>query len=230
MLAHTTLLFSLAMCVSLADDARSIVEHLRAKAQRIRSFRADVTIEVAIPSFKVPRAHGVLTITPPDSISFRSEQLTFLPKGGLQLNPLLLLQRYKYIAVDEPNPNGDRHTKVLRLFPSPDTGDVLAVKLVLDLRDTAITRADITMRTGGHIALDLVYGAYRNDLLPNRMIMSVTMVPITIPKVLTGEVAPSARSEPARQSQTTSGTITIEFLRYTYIERRNFPEQRSGLR
>jgi|GEM_PF-1371297 hypothetical protein len=230
MLMRLSALLLTAVSLTYADDARSILDHLSAKARRIRAIRADVTIEVAIPSFKVPRAHGVLTIVPPDSISFRSEQLTFLPKGGLQLNPLLLLQQYKYIAVEEPNPNGDRYTKVLRLFPTPDTGDMLAAKLILDLRDTTITRADITMRTGGHITLDLAYGAYRRDLLPDRMIMTVTMVPITIPKVITGEVTPSARSEPARLSQTTSGTITIEFLRYTHIERRNFLEQRSGLR
>lgn len=221
MLARTTLLLLGAISVASADDARAIVEHLRAKAQRIQSLRAEVAIEVAIPSFKVPRARGVLTIVPPDSISFRSEQLTFVPKAGWQLNPFVLLLRYQFLAFAEtPLKPGDRFA-VLRLFPTPDTGELLAAKITVDLRDTTITAAQITQRSGGVVTLELHYGEQRSFLLPDRITMHVTMMPIAIPKALTGDLAqqtPNKQPSP----EPISGTITIEFLRYTHIELRNF--------
>ncbi len=209
------------MYVASADDARAIVEHLRAKAQRIQSLRADVAIEVAIPSFTIPRARGVLTIVPPDSISFRSEQLTFVPKAGWQLNPFVLLQRYHFLAIAEtPLTSADRFA-VLRLYPTPDTGELLAAKITVDLRDTTITAAQITLRSGGNIALEMHYGGQRSSLLPERIIMHITMMPITLPKALTGDLRPGT-SNKRPSTEPVSGTITIEFLRYTHIERRNF--------
>ncbi|KXB97148.1 MAG: hypothetical protein AA908_08310 [Chlorobi bacterium NICIL-2] len=221
MLARTALLLLVAISVASADDARAIVEHLRAKAQRIQSLRAEVAIEVAIPSFKVPRARGVLTIVPPDSINFRSEQLTFIPKAGWQLNPLVLLQRYQFLAFAEtPLKSGDR-SAVLRLFPTPDTGELLAAKITVDLRDTTITAAQITQRSGGVVTLELHYGDQRSVLLPDRITMRMTMMPIAIPKALTGDLSQQT-SNKHQPTEPVSGTITIEFLRYTHIERRNF--------
>lgn len=222
MLIHAILLFWLVLCVTSADDARAIVEHLRAKAQRIRSFRADVAIEVAIPSLKVPRARGVLTVVPPDSISFRSEQLTFVPKAGWQLNPYVLMQRYQFLAFAESPPNSDGRIAVLRLFPTPDTGELLAAKITVDLRDTTITAAQITQRSGGNITLEMHYGDQRRYLLPNRITMRMAMMPIAIPKALTGDLAPTASNKHS-STEPVNGSITIEFLRYTHIERRNFP-------
>lgn len=204
-----------------AGDASGLVEQLRQKAARVRSFTADVTVDVAIPSFRVPQARGTLTAHPPDSVSFRSEQLTFIPKNGWQLNPLMLLQREHYIAIEDSRPTPS--TVLLRLFPRSDTGEIIAAKMTIDLRDTTPVRTEITMRNAGSIALDFQYGVHRSLLLPDRIIMHVNIPATPLPKAFTGDIAPTtSNGVKPKQNEPLKGTITVTFVRYTSIERRNF--------
>lgn len=204
-----------------AEQATKLLELLRAKAERVQSFTARVTLEVAIPSFHVPPAHGIVTAILPDSIRFESDQLTFIPKGGWQLNPLVLLQRHQFIAIaGEQAPKG---MTTLRLFPSDESNDILAAKLTVDLRDTTVTSAEIITRTSGTIQLDMTYGKFRSLLLPDRIILHLRVPTIALPKALTGDIAPSSttmRKPPAKEL--VQGTITVRFLEYTAVGQRNF--------
>lgn len=204
-----------------ANEATKLVEYLQAKAVRIRSFTARVALDVSIPSFRVPPANGILTAILPDSIRFVSDQLTFMPKGSWQLNPLVLLQRHRFIAISgEQAPKG---MTALRLFPTNESSDILAAKLTINLRDTTITSAEIITRTSGTIQLEMTYGKFSSLLLPDRIRLHVQVPMVALPKALTGDIAPpSTAVEKKQTNQLVRGTITVTFLEYTAIEWRNF--------
>lgn len=202
------------VAASAATDATSVVAAVKAKLDKVASYKATVRIKVDVPFMKVPEADATLYYKAPDRTAIESKGFAMLPKQGAELTAMRLLSK-PYVAVDAGTGTFDKRTlRKIKVLPTEDAGDVVVATLWIDTTAMLIRKVESTTKKGGTVIAELVYGnatatAYA---MPSYMKLVFDVGSFEIPKTMSGDFdAPKQdNSKPKR------ATVEITYTSFTF--------------
>lgn len=187
-----------------AQDATQILQKVIKKFQAVKDYEADVALQINIDFVKAPNAKGKLYYKQPNKLRLKSDDFAMLPKQGLNMTPLAMLQGNAYRAYPHGNAtvNGVNCTVIDVL---PDTGDVIRAVLYVDTKNDIILKNETTTKKGGTVTMLLEYGDARQYALPSKMTMTFDVPEFKLPKSVSGDI--TSEDKPNKKKNTTGSII-----------------------
>ena len=189
MIKHLLLVLVAVTASSAATDANALLEAVKAKMDKVTTYKAVVAITVDVPFMKVPPSEATLYYKAPDKTAFQAKGFAMLPKQGADLTAARLLRR-PYAAVDAGTATfqGIAIRKV-KVLPAEENADIVVATLWIDPATSNIRKIESTMKKGGTVVAELVYGDATSAAygMPSYVKLMMDVGAFEIPKTMTGD-------------------------------------------
>jgi outer membrane lipoprotein-sorting protein len=210
----------LCCCVLLAAGAQAqneeaLVKAVKAKLDAVTDYEARGRMTIDVSFIQAPPSDVTVYYKKPDQFKvIKSDGITILPKGGVGLNmgSILSADEYTVVPAGTAVVNGT-NTKVVKLLPQHESGDVVLMTLYIDEKATLIRRSKVTTRENGSYEIDLTYGKYAAWGLPDNVMFSFNAKAYKLPKGITFEYEKSGKPAPATPKDS-NGKIGITYSGY----------------
>jgi hypothetical protein len=201
---------------SFAQDPSALVQAIREKLDKTNDYRAEAELRTNIPFLKVPDASVQVFYKKPDKIKIKNQNgISLVPKESVSIS-LYNLVNGKYQVIDGgQDQTGGLPVHVIKLLPLDETADLVLATLYIDVARKLILKARITSRQSGTDEVDLVYGKYAMQSLPDRVVFSFNTQDFKLPKGVTFDYddGSAKKAAPANQKDQ-RGKIELDFKNY----------------
>lgn len=206
------------------QDAESIISKVKAKLEKVNDYASKGSISLDVEFIKIPTSRVEMFYKKPDKIRIKSaDGLSILPKGGFSVNLQALLSSGQYSAVKIGNSkfNG-LNVETVKLIPLSENSDLLVATLYIDSKDYLIQKSITTTKTNGTVEMEMVYGAYAQWGLPDKITVIFSTKDYKLPKGISFDYNPSGN---AGIKKTSSGKGKVEVVYETYQVNKGVNEQ-----
>lgn len=207
------LLWCLAVPTNAQDDARRMMEEIKARMQGAKVYDADMRIKVDVAFMKVPESKAHVHFEAPDKTTIDAPGFAMIPKQGADLSAAKLLsQPFVAVSAGREQFQGVMMRKVT-VVPSSDAGDIAVATVWVDTTTMTPRKVVSTTRKGGTVTAELVYtdAAARAYCLPSYVKLRFDVGAFQLPKTMTGDFETSAANKPKASQQ-----ATVEIWYSTY--------------
>lgn len=214
------LVFSI--CSSVRANAYSAEElfyKMRTKLELVKDYVADVKMNIDVSYMKVPQLAGKVYFKAPDKMKLeRKGGISILPKKGINLTLNSILPDGNDIVVIDggyEELNGNKY-RIIKVIPNNDPNGVVLTKLWVDEARLLTVHTETTTRDNGTIEMDLTFGKYAAQSLPDKVIFYIDVKDYKIPQGLTMDYNTEETSVPKQQGKgkRTKGKIEIRYVSY----------------
>lgn len=142
------------LSASAQPKADSLIAAVLHESDQVRSFQADVSIDVDVDFIRIPVKKGRVFYKAPDKFRFRATGFVLVPKKGLDFSVQEMLRQQHtaiYLSSDDTN-------HLLKIVPMTDEADYVIATLWIDKQLPRINKMDITMRKKGNFVMTFTYG------------------------------------------------------------------------
>lgn len=216
----TCLLFSSMLLFSSfeaqAQTSNPLLERARAKLEKVNNYDADAILVTDIPFLKVPRASVKVYFKKPDKIKIRNEKgISFVPKGAVTINLNSLLSGGNMTVLDGGTTLIDgKQTRILKLLPEDDKGDVILSTVYIDEANAVIVKARTTTKDNGTYDLIMKYGKYTPYGLPDEVTFTFNTKDYKMPKGVTFDYDDASKTNKTGKTQPQEGKIILTYSSY----------------
>jgi outer membrane lipoprotein-sorting protein len=211
-----TLVLSVIMMHSHAQDANALVQKVKAKIDLVNNYVADGSMKTNVSFLKVPNATVKVYFKKPNKIKIKNEKgISFVPKGTVSINLNNIVGGNQYTVIDAGYDKvGNLKTRVVKLLPIDDNADVVLSTIYIDETNLVIVKAKTTTRANGSYQLDMTFGKYTAYGLPDKVIFTFNTKDYKLPKGVTFDFddGTAAKKPTAKSSE---GKAEISFTSYT---------------
>lgn len=201
-----------------AQDASALFYKLRDKIQSVNDYIADVKIKIDVSFMKVPPLNGKLYFKSPDKMKLeRKGGISILPKNSYNLTLNNLLPPGNVTVIDGGYDTiAHRRVHVVKVVPGNDTGDIVLTKICIDEGNMLALHTETTTRDNGTINMDLQYGRYTGNALPDKVIFYINLKDYKLPKGVTMDYTGTDEDmmQKAKKGKTKKGRVQIDYLNY----------------
>jgi outer membrane lipoprotein-sorting protein len=198
-----------------AQNEEALVKAVKAKLDKVQDYEARGRMTIDVSFIQAPPSDVTVYYKKPDQFKVtKSDGITILPKGGVGINMSSILSADEYTVVPAGTAvvNGT-NTKVVKLLPQNESGDVVLMTLYIDEKAALIRRSKVTTRESGSYEIDLTYGKFATWGLPDTVVFSFNAKAYKLPKGLTFEYEKSGQPAPAAPKDS-KGKIGITYTGY----------------
>jgi len=198
-----------------AQNEEALVKAVRAKLDRVTDYRANGRMVINVPFIQAPPSEVTVYYKKPNEFKVvKKDGISILPKGGVGINLGSILASDQFTIV----PAGTAvvagvTTKVVKLLPQTETGDLILLTLYIDEKAALVRRSKVTTRENGSYEIDLTYGKWAAWGLPDNVVFSFNAKAYKLPKGITFEYEKSGTPQPATPKDT-QGKIQITYSSY----------------
>lgn len=213
-----TCIFLLICCITFskahAQSGDALLNAVKAKLEKVTDYEARGRMALDVSFIQAPPSDVTVYYKKPDLFKVKkSDGISILPKGGVGINMGSLLSKDAYTVV----PAGTAvvkgiTTKILKLLPQSETGDVVLLTLYVDEKAALVRRSNVTTRENGSYQIDLDYGKWAAWGLPDKVLFTFNAKAYKLPKGLTFEYE-NGKPAPATPKDS-SGKIEILYTDY----------------
>ena len=214
-------LFVLLVCCNAlhAEEATKLFYAMRTRVLVVKDFTADVTMKIDINRMKIPQLKGVLYFKSPDKMRLeRQGGLSILPKKNINLTLGNLMPAGKVTVIDAGSAMIEgKKLRILKVIPEDELSNIILTKLWIDEAGMLILRTETTSRNDGTIVMDLTYGKYAINSLPDQVTITMDVNDYKLPKGITmdyNDVPAPAKTGNDKKAKSQKGTIQITYLKY----------------
>ena len=196
---------SFAVSAQTQPDANALVQEIIRRGNLVKSFEADVTVDVDVDFIKMPIKQGKIFYKAPDKFRFRAPGFALVPKRGLNFSVMEMLSgptTAVYTGSD------DQH-HILKIIPLSDNADYVLSTFWVDMKSTRIARMEVNTRGKGHFLVEFTYGNLSYDL-PETSRVSFELQPIDIPMNFAGNF----KIDPEKSKERSKGQVFIRYSNY----------------
>lgn len=218
------LTFLLSFGSGYTQDAESIISKVKAKLEKVNDYSSKGSLSLDVEFIKIPTSRVEMFYKKPDKIRIKSaDGLSILPKGGFSVNLQALLSSGQYSAVKVGNTkfNG-MNVETVKLIPMAENSDLLVATLYIDSKDYLIQKSITTTKTNGTVEMEMVYGAYAQWGLPDKITVIFSTKEYKLPKGISFDYNPGGAGGPKKPS---SGKGKVEMVYETYLVNKGVSEQ-----
>lgn len=201
-----------------SDSAAVLFEKLRGRLDIIKDYVADVRVKIDISFMKVPPLYGKLYFKAPDKMKLeRNGGISILPgkNVNLTLNSMFPVGEATVIDAGSDVIDG-KPVKVIKVLPQEDDGQIILTKIWVDTARNLALRTETTTRDNGTMKMDLAFGRYIKQGLPDKVTVYLDVKEFKLPKGVTMDYDISSQMQPAapNDKKTKKGKIEISYLKY----------------
>jgi hypothetical protein len=214
--AFLTLLLSVSLFELFAQNETVLINALRAKLEKVKDYTASGTMALDVPFIDAPPSEVKVYYKRPNHFKVVKEGgISILPKGGISVNVVSLLSGGNFATV----PAGTAvvkgiTTKVVKLLPLDEAGDIVLTTLYIDEKALLIRKATVTTRESGSYEIGMDYGKWAAWGLPDKVSFLFNTMDYKLPKGLTLEYekGTAKKAEAARDKK---GSVVIAYHGYS---------------
>ena len=198
-----------------SQDAETIISKVKAKLEKVNDYTSKGSLSLDVEFIKIPTSRVEMFYKKPDKIRIKSaDGLSILPKGGFSVNLQALLSSGQYTAVKigASKFNG-LNVEMIKLIPMAENSDLLVATLYIDPKDYLIRKSVTTTKTNGTVEMEMVYGAFAQWGLPDKVTVIFSTKEYKLPKGISFDYNPGGNSAPKKPS---SGKGKVEMVYETY--------------
>lgn len=141
-------------------NADEILEAVLKRSAEVKSFEADVSIDVDVDFIRIPVKKGRVFYKAPEKFRFRATGFVLVPKKGLNFSVMDMLNKQNtaiYAGSDEVN-------HMLKIVPMTDESDFVIATVWVDKTKSRINKMNVTTNGQGNYLMEFTYGALQYDL------------------------------------------------------------------
>ncbi len=199
-------------------EANLLYTKLRSKIDAIKDYVASVDMKIDVSFIKVPKLKGKLYFKAPDKMKLeRNGGISILPKNSINMtvNNLLPAAGATVIDVGTDRINGVP-VRVLKVIPDGE-GDIVLSKIWVDEKRMLALKTETTTRDNGTVKMELEFGRYEKQALPDRVTFYLDVKDFKLPKGVTMDYDANQQPapKPEERGKTKKGKILINYLDYT---------------
>jgi hypothetical protein len=168
-------------------DAQALYTTVRQKVFAVKDYTADVELKIDVTFMRVPKLRGTLYFKSPDKLRLvRKNGLSIMPQRTVNMSLAGLLPAGETTVIDAGTDviNGSA-VRVVKVVPEGDAGDIVLTKLWIDEARKLVMRSETTTRDNGTFLMDLVFGKYAAQSLPDQMTLNMDVKEYKMPKGVT---------------------------------------------
>lgn len=173
-----------------AEDPAARVRAVYRRLAQVRYYRAQARINADIPQVKMGEVRAEVEFTAPDQLKIRSTSLALLPKQGFSEFARMITDTSNFTAVDGGVVElPGRTARLITVVPGVGMPpDLMLARLWLDEREPLVLRAEMTTRSRGTVQVDYTYGSQAARALPDRMVFTMDVRNVKIPKAMSADL------------------------------------------
>ncbi len=168
-------------------DAQALYGLIRQKVFAVKDYTANVELKIDVTFMRVPKLRGILYFKSPDKLRLvRKNGLSIMPQRTVNMSLAGLLPAGETTVIDAGADviNGSP-VRVIKVVPEGDAGDIVLTKLWVDEGRKLVMRSETTTRDNGTFLMDLVFGKYAAQSLPDQMTLQMDVKEYKMPKGVT---------------------------------------------
>jgi outer membrane lipoprotein-sorting protein len=199
-----------------AQDMNALINKVKAKLDKVNDYIATGVLKTDIAFIKAPVSNVKVYYKKPDHFRLvKNGGVSVLPKGGISVNMNNVISTNNFTALDagEAVINNIK-TKVVRLLPNDDTGNVVLSTLYIDEVNLLIRKTVTTTRENGSYELTMSYGKYADYGLPDQVQLSFNAKDYKLPKGVTLDFDENTKPSDADQLKNKKGKVEIMYSSY----------------
>ncbi|GAA4454207.1 hypothetical protein [Rurimicrobium arvi] len=202
-----------------AGDPNQLFVDLRKKVTSVKDYVADVKMNIFVSFMKVPPMNGRLYFKSPDKVKLeRNGGISILPKKtvNISLNNLIPSGSVTVLDAGTEMVNGT-NTRILKVLPDNESADIILSKIWVDESRQLALRTETTTRENGTVKMELEYGKYAAQALPDKVTITMDVKDYKMPKSLAmdyDEANDAQLMERAKKAKDKKGRIQIRYLSY----------------
>ncbi len=214
----TALLFTTTCCAFAQADINILLNKAKAKIETVNDYTATGIMKTNVAFLKVPIAKVNVYFKKPNKLKVKSERgISFIPKGAVSINLNNLTGSNQFTVIDAGSEkvNGQM-LRVAKLLPTDDNSDVVLSTVYIDEATLLIKKAKTTTRDNGTYELQMSYGTYAANGLPDKIVFSFNAKDYKLPKGVTFDFDDGAapKAPPTDPLKGKKGRAEITFKSY----------------
>ncbi len=205
-----------------AQDANTLFKKLKAQWERVAGYEAEGMMKTRVGYLKIPPTSIKLQYKKPDQMRLLSEKgVSFLPKGVSMLNMSQLFSDANVVVLDAGiTEKNKRKLNAIKIIPNDPKSQVVLATLWVDAATNLIMQSSTTTRDQGTIELEMTYGKYKKQGLPDEILFSFDARSFQLPKGVTFDFEPGGKSTktPVKKASSEKSTVLISLSNYRITE------------
>lgn len=198
-------------------DATQLFYALRTRMTSVKDYVADVRMKIDVAFMRVPLLAGKLYFKAPGKLKLeRNGGISVLPRKSVSLSVDQMMPTGGVTVIDAGREQiGTINTRIIKVIPEGESDIVLTKVWVDEVRMLAL-RTETTTRDQGTVRMELDYGKYVTQALPDKVVFVMDMKEYKLPKGVTMDY--DEGTQPAKSpagSLPKKGRIEIRYLSYT---------------
>jgi hypothetical protein len=219
--------FFLSATVAVAQQEEALLKKVRAKLDKVNDYQAEGKMKLDVSFINAPESNVTVYYKKPDRFKVKKAGgISILPKGGVSVNIASLLSggSYQTVPGGASSVNGTP-TRVVKLIPADEAGDVVLSVLHIDEKEAVIRKATVTTKESGTYEILLSYGAYLAWGLPDKVVFTFNTKDYKLPKGITFEYDKGGEKKAKDETKLKKGKVEIAYTSYVInkgVEEKNF--------
>jgi outer membrane lipoprotein-sorting protein len=199
-------------------DATQLFYQLREKLSGVKDYVADVRMNIQVKFMHVPTITGKLYYKYPDKVKLeRNGGVTILPKRTMSLSLNDMIPEGKVTAIDVGYEMvGGVKTRVIKVVPESEQTEIVLTKVWVDESRKLAMRTETTTKENGTIRMELTYGKYVAQFLPDKVVLYMDVNEYKLPKGVTMDYESDETAEFDKKEKSKSGKGRIEIIYLNY--------------
>lgn len=215
----TVFAFCFGLLISLsvfAQKEMELVKNVKAKLDRINDYQARGKMVIDVAFINVPPSDIITYYKKPDKFKIRkTDGISILPKGGVSISINSLLTEKDYTTVPGGRTTMDNTpVQIIKLLPSSDKSDIVLTTLYIDEKNKVIKKAIVTTRDNGTYQVDMTFGKYLQEGLPDKIVFTFNTKEYKIPKGVTFEYEKGGNKKEDPNKNNNQGKVEITYSSY----------------
>jgi len=212
------LLFLFVVLASAKADEKSdqIIVELRANLEDLKTFTADIKVDIDISFVDIPAKSGKMYYKAPNKTKIDIPGFSMLPKEGVGNFVGQIIDAEDVTAIYAGVQEIDRKKHhLIKVLPIAAASDIVLTSLWVDSKTNTVTKAETTTKNSGSFNIDFRYSKIDGIYLPNWVRISFDVPEFELPKTMTGD---TGRNNTEQDSESIDGARGSATIVYSNIE------------
>lgn len=204
--------------VSRAQDADGLIKKVKEKLEVVSDYKAEGVMKTDVSFMKVPESKVTIFYKKPDKFKIKKQDgISIVPKGGGNINLAALFEgsNYTVVPAGKSDINGAPVT-IIKLLPLDEKSDVVVSTLYVDEKEALVKKAVITTRESGTYEMEMQYGHYTGQGLPDKITFLFATKDYKLPKGLAFDYDTGGQHSKSN-AQTGNQKGKIEIIYNSYV-------------
>lgn len=199
-----------------AQDMTALVKKVKAKLDVVNDYTAEGVMKTDIVFIKAPISKIKVFYKKPNSFKLvKDGGISLLPKGGISVNMSTIVAADDYVALAAGDAvfEGTK-VKLVKVIPTDENSNIVLTTLYIDEENLLIRKAVSTTKENGTYDMQLYFGKYASQGLPDKVIFSFNTKDYKLPKGITLEFQDTKQQSDVDKLKNKKGKVEITYKNY----------------